>query len=472
MKNIFYKYSVLALSAGVLLTSCDPEIDAPSKSSGEADFAKYVAVGNSLTAGFQDNGLYLEGQRSSYPALMANQFAEVGGGSFVQPLFTEAQKNGSGYLRLSGFTATGSPITETVTENRAIRSASPVLFTKFTDPVQNLGVPGLKVADIKVQGYGSAQGNPYFERITPDAQAGQTYLQRVQQSTDHTFFSLWLGNNDVLSYATSGGASTAASNAITPVTTFDANYAELVGALMANGQEGILATIPNVAGIPFFTTVGPRVKQTLTDNNVPGMVAITGAGKDRVQFLTSQINASENGVLFTLTGASYAALLGQPTGKYWRDLAKQVSPSQDPLIIKGTLAQLLFNYSIDTTQMFGFSGGNPWPSALLLDVNEQNNVKAATSAFNTIIKAQAEARGLALWDANAYFNTIQTGFGKNGAAYSPAFITGNLFSLDGVHLTPRGYAIAANEMIQAINAKYNSNVPLVDETQYRAVLLP
>ncbi|GAB3541631.1 SGNH/GDSL hydrolase family protein [Pontibacter brevis] len=457
----------------MLLTSCDPEIDAPAASSGQADFTKYLAVGNSLTAGFQDNGLYREGQVNSYPAILANQFEEVGGGEFVQPLFTEDQRNGSGYLRLTGFTATGSPITETVTENRAIRSASPVLFTKFTDPVQNLGVPGLKVADINVQGYGSTQGNPYFERITPESQAGQTYLQRVQQSTDHTFFSLWLGNNDVLSYATSGGASAAASNAITPVNTFDANYTQLVTALTVNGQEGILATIPNVTGIPFFTTVGPQIKNTLTTNNVPGMVAITGAGKERVQFLTSQINAAEDGVLFTLTGAPYAPLLGQPTGKYWRDLAKQVSPSQtNPLVIRATLAQLLLNYSIDTTQMFGFSAGNPWPSALLLDVNEQDAVKAATTSFNNIIKATAEATGLALWDANTYFNSIQTGFGNNNVGYSPAFISGNLFSLDGVHLTPRGYAIVANEMIKSVNSTYNSRIPTVDVTQYRAVLFP
>ena len=132
MKRHIYKTSLLALSAGLLLSSCDPEIDAPAASSGQANFAKYLAVGNSLTAGFQDNGLYREGQLNSYPAILADQFEEVGGGEFAQPLFTEEQRSGSGYLRLTGFNSKGNPITETVTENRAIRSASPVLFTKFT----------------------------------------------------------------------------------------------------------------------------------------------------------------------------------------------------------------------------------------------------------------------------------------------------------------------------------------------------
>lgn len=137
-----------------------------------------------------------------------------------------------------------------------------------------------------------------------------------------------------------------------------------------------------------------------------------------------------------------------------------------------TLAGLLENYQIDTTQMFGLSAGNPWPSALLLDMAEVANVKAATEAYNGIIKSQAQARDLALFDANEFFTSIQGGFANNNVAYSPAYISGNLFSLDGVHPTPRGYAVIANEMIKAINAKYSANIPTVDETQYRAVLFP
>jgi hypothetical protein len=41
-----------------------------------------------------------------------------------------------------------------------------------------------------------------------------------------------------------------------------------------------------------------------------------------------------------------------------------------------------------------------------------------------------------------------------------------------VHPTPRGYAILANEMIKAINAKYGASVPGVDATKYRGVKFP
>ncbi|PVY39951.1 SGNH/GDSL hydrolase family protein [Pontibacter virosus] len=477
MKKFFYKSSALALFAGVLLTSCDPDIDTPASSAGEADFTKYIAIGNSLTAGQGDGGLYREGQINSYPAIMAEQFRTVGGGDFTQPLFTEEQRNGTGYIRLAGFTAQGSPITANVTENLAIRSASPRLYTKYLEPINNLAVPDIKVADIKTAGYGSTQGNPLFERITPDNNASQTYLQRVQESTDHTFFSVWLGNNDVLAYATSGGAFSGGmlnspARSITPTATFDANYSELLTALTAGGQEGVIATIPDVTAIPFFTTVGPSVQQLMAANNIPGVVALTGSGSSRIQIAPAQINAAQNGVYFLLTSAAYAPLVGQRTGKYWRDLARQVSSSQDPVVVRLTLAGLLANFQVDTTAMFGLSIGNPIPSALVLDATEQQNVRTATETFNNIIKAQADARGLALFDANAYFDSVKTGFGKNGVAYSPAFITGNLFSLDGVHPTPRGYAFVANEMIRAINSKYNANVPAIDETQYRTVLFP
>ena len=117
MKKYIYRSGLLAFTAVALLTSCDPEIDAPEISAGEANFERYVAVGNSLTSGYANNGLYRSGQINSYPNILAGQFKLAGGGEFTQPLFTEAQANGSGYLELSGFTATGLPIITQVPAN-------------------------------------------------------------------------------------------------------------------------------------------------------------------------------------------------------------------------------------------------------------------------------------------------------------------------------------------------------------------
>ncbi|MFD1870812.1 SGNH/GDSL hydrolase family protein [Hymenobacter bucti] len=466
---------------GLGLAGCQADIDAPSASAGSADFSRYIAVGNSLTAGYADNGLYLEGQLNSYPSMLAQQFAQAGGGTFTQPLFTTAQSNGSGYLRLAGFTAAGAPITAAVTTNLAVRggTATAPLYTKYTDAINNLGVPGIKLADIQTVGYGSTQGNPYFERITPDAAAGQTYFQRVKaEAATATFFSCWLGNNDVLGYATAGGA--VASSGITRTDTFNLKAVRIINALTASGAKGVVSNIPDVTGIPFFTTVGPSARASFAAANVPtaapfvyttGILA-PGAANTRVTTATlaSIRNAAGGTLLLTLTASPYIGLYGQPTGRYWRDFYRQATGSAPTGAVFGGFLTAL---GVDTTRAFGQSVLNPFPSTLVLDPTEQANVATATTAFNSSLRAAATAKGLAFFDANAFFGSLASGTSTyNGVNNSTSFITGNLFSLDGVHPTPRGYALVANGIIRAINTTYGSTVQPVNPTNYRGVLLP
>jgi hypothetical protein len=66
------KLSYIAL-ASIALFSCDPEFDESVNvnqkdySAGEADFSSFVTLGNSLTSGFADNALYLDGQKKFIP---------------------------------------------------------------------------------------------------------------------------------------------------------------------------------------------------------------------------------------------------------------------------------------------------------------------------------------------------------------------------------------------------------------------
>lgn len=464
---------------GLGLASCQPNIEAPSVSAGSADFSRYISVGNSLTAGYADGGLYREGQLNSYPSILASQFTKAGGGDFVQPLFTETQANGSGYLSLTGFTSTGSPTTAPVTTSLAVRggTARAPLYTKFTDPINNLGVPGIRMADIQTPGYGSVQGNPFFERITPDATPFQTYLQRVQAtvtSIKPTFFTEWLGNNDVLGYATSGGASTAASNSLTPVPAFTTNTNLVLDALTASGAKGLVATIPDVTGIPFFTTVGPVFKATLVANNVPGAVILTGAtiggpaSGNRKLIATADIRDASGGrQLFTLTSPPILGFFGRPSGAPWRYLIAQAG------LPKAALAPVLGAYGVDTLAAFGASAGNPIPSAFVLDDVEQGLTATATNAFNSALIAAANARNLAVFDANLFFKSVAAnGIATNAVNNTASYLSGNLFGLDGVHPTPRGYSVIANEMLKAINAKYGSSFQGVNPTTYRGVVFP
>jgi len=79
---------------------------------------------------------------------------------------------------------------------------------------------------------------------------------------------------------------------------------------------------------------------------------------------------------------------------------------------------------------------------------------------------------LAFVDAKAIMNQLVSGgIQENGYTVTSAFVTGAGFSLDGVHPSPRGYALIANRFIQAINAKYGSTVQPVNIGTYR-VLFP
>ena len=92
--------------------------------------------------------------------------------------------------------------------------------------------------------------------------------------------------------------------------------------------------------------------------------------------------------------------------------------------------------------------------------------------YNQIIKNQADAYGLAHVDANTFLKNITRGSYFDAISMNAAFLSGGAFSLDGVHLTPRGNALAANEFIKAINAKYGSKIPVLNPGQYKGVILP
>ncbi|TGD78433.1 SGNH/GDSL hydrolase family protein [Hymenobacter wooponensis] len=445
---LFRKVTPFVTLLGFGLTACQPDLEKDFEASrGTADFTRYIAVGNSLTAGYSDDGLYLEGQQNSYPSILAKQFRTAGGGEFNQPLFTEAQSNGSGYLRLTGFSATGSPITARVAGNAGRVAGAPgsAPYTKFDGRVDNLGVPGIRLADIHTANFGNLGGqtgaptaatfNPFFERITPLGNS-QSYFQRVKaEAATATFFSNWLGNNDVLGYATTGGVG----GVITRTDTFTLKNNRIINALTANGAKGIVATIPDVTNVPFFTTVRVAdIRARFKAGNAALDVYIQTTGTAGAQVVRL---ATDNDLL-TLPSS---AVIGTTT-------------TGNPFPVGAGL---------NATQ------SNPVPNQFVLDATEQTSVRNATTAFNTAIVNKANEKGLAVFDANSFFSRVAaSGFVTNGVNNTAGFISGNLFSLDGVHPTPRGYAVVANEMIRAINIQYGASVPLINPNDYRGVKFP
>ena len=167
MKNKFIYLAILA--AG--FASCEPEfeneVDA-NYTSGDADFTSYVAIGNSLTAGYMDGTVSRVGQTYSFPNLLAQKFALVGGGAFTQPSYEEDVDNVGGIQGLPGF---NKRLVIDVSQGRPeIISTGNigVTLTPQATAYNNMGVPGAKSFHLGFSGYGNVanlpNANPYFVR--------------------------------------------------------------------------------------------------------------------------------------------------------------------------------------------------------------------------------------------------------------------------------------------------------------------
>jgi len=429
MKLKFSAQAVIAVTV-LIFTSCKSHHgDHPSP--GNADFSRYIAVGNSLTAGQADGGLYLEGQQNSYPEILAKQLKSIGGGDFSSPFFSAAQENGSGYLALDGF-KNGAPNIVQVNTNLAIRGQDTLpdgshLLAKYQGPLNNFGVASIRLSDITNTNFGNL--NEFYERLLPQNAPANTksYLDFVTEKP-FTFFSCWIGNNDVLLYAARGGAK---ADFPTDKAKFTSLYTTLITRLTANGAKGVVSTIPDVTKTAYLTTFTLSAFLTEIQKSAPTV-------KD----------------LFIQTA----------------DLSVRAATSEDFFIFPFGSSGLL-GVKNPAGQPYGLDPANPIEARFVLDKAEIAIVKDYTDAYNVTIRAIAQEKNLALYDALSDFNDIADtdGLTENGIKFTSTFITGNLFGLDGIHLTPRGYAHVANGLIKVINQKYGAKIPLTDVSKFRAI---
>lgn len=500
------KTILLLLALSILLVSCESEFESSIEDNevyrtGEADFSNYVSLGNSLTAGFADNALYLDAQINSYPNILANQFALVGGGEFRQPLMND----NVGGLLLNGNPLPGFGSRLVLASIDGNPFPAPLDGESTTDisnvvpgPINNLGVPGAKSFHLGLNGYGNISNvgtlaNPYFVRFasSPDASVIE---DAVAQSP--SFFSLWIGNNDILAYATSGGVgqdqtgnldpTTYGFNDITDPNVFASVFTGYVDALTASATGGVLYNIPNVTNIPFFTTVPrnaiPLDNETASMLNflfddynlilLPNLVQNGIISAEEAEMRELVFQAGQNYV--TLRDESLTDISGILQGPPFffnpqqANLLGQLRQATDddliPLTASGNIGNVINN---DPMQITGVTV--PLGDESVLTVSEQMLIDNARMAYNAVIESTAEAKGLAFVDINQVLTESQNGIPFDAGTLTSDFVTGGAFSLDAVHLTPRGYALVANETIKAINSTYGSNLPTVNLGDYRTI---
>jgi hypothetical protein len=503
MKKI--KYIALSLLT-LAMVSCENELvedlrdrndtgdeTLPELTAGTVDFSNYVAIGASFTAGFTDNALFIASQENSFPNIMATKFANIGGGTFNQPLMND---------NFGGLILAGNPVIHPITGNRlfeerlvfggagpvALQSVNPIAMstTDFalnnpTGPFNNLGIPGAKSFHLVAPGYGNianfpAAANPYAIRVTGNAPNASILELAVAQNP--TFFSISeVGGNDVLGYALSGGESDTNApnyNPITDTATFNASLNALVAGLTANGAKGVIGNLPNITSLSHFTTVphnpvpldaatagflnsgnaygayNAGIAQALGAlvqmNQITQEIADAELAKRIITFSEGEGNAvvimDEN--LIDLTGLNPALV------------SMRQATAEDLLVLPAS--SFIGTEAVPGNPQTVNGVAIPLADMWVLTPEEQEEIAMATQAYNATISSIASANGLALVDLNAILDQASTtGIMFDDYHLNTDLVFGGLVSLDGVHLTARGYALMANSFLQAIDDAYGSN---------------
>jgi len=373
------------------------ELDPPSLDPGELDPSRYVAVGNSITSGFQNNALYESVQQHSYPSLIAQQ---LNIDEFEQPIFEEPGLPARMRVATDGSLVVDPP------------NINPPVNAQLERPFNNLGIPASVLFDVVDQQDFAVKSqqreNPFFAFILRNQALGESILAQAL-NLQPTFLTLWTGNNDILGYVVSGGTN------LLPTAQnpqfFAAIYSEIGGVLSQANVPVILANIPDVTLIPFVNTVPPVIVDPETEE------PITGPDGNPIFYI----------------GVS-------PGGK----------------VLLTALDYINQGYGIPADL-----GGNnePLPEYVVLTVDEQEFAKDVVQTFNSIIANIANEHDFGLVDLHSTYNQLdQDGYTLGEQTLTTEFVTGGIFSLDGVHPTSRGQAIIANEFISVINQEFGASI--------------
>lgn len=485
MKNILY----ISLF-GLVISACTyefPEVAEPD--AGNANFNKYVAVGSSISAGFMDAALYDRGQENSLANILAQQFKLAGGGEFTQPLV--ASENGFA-PRLSN--PAGGVILGRLVLSPQLRPVPtpgqlPAAYTGQPESLNNFAVPGIltgQLLDPRLGDPAMVQTpffNPYYARIA-SSPGTSTLLGDAVSSFENggTFFTLWTGYNDVMGYALGGASSP---DIFVPADAFSFLFSQVVTQLLSvEGTTGAVANVPDVTVLPFFTTIpynllplDAEAVEQLEEGyaNFNGGVAAWNAGvKANPNLSQEQKDAMLRPFLYWNPGQNAPVIVDE-------DLSDvQLPTPAGPIALpKYRMLEEGERIRLDIPQeelAAGLGTRTPLEDKWVLTKNEITAIQQRVEEFNKSISATVSSAGnrLVLVDMETVYENLRIKGAVAGGisltwALAPPF---GAFSLDGVHPNGRGNAYLANQIIAAINAKFNASIPLTNPNNYPANDLP
>jgi hypothetical protein len=402
------RFSLAAgVGAALLAAGChNDELTPPATPAyaGAATFARYIALGNSITSGFQSGGINDSTQKQAYPVLV--------GAAMGTPFYYPS-------LNLPGCPP---PYTNVFTQARlggAGVTSTTCAFRASTPPyVSNLGVPSAEVLDILQNGPAAGTNS---NALTQIILGGRTQLQAMTAARP-TFVSVWIGNNDVLGsvLATNAGDSTL----ITPLATFQTQYQQVVDGVKATGAKAVLIGVANVTEIPYVSQGGTyyAIKAGL----------VTGVAFPPTFHVDATCAPNAFG------GIGDSVLVPFPFGA----------------ALIGAAAQAAVDDTLHCTEPQTVSPA------------ELRKILATVTAYNAFISGAATANGWAYVDPNPTLDSLRLVAGQvapfpNLGADCSTSPFGLAFSCDGFHPSGPSHRIIARHVVQAINAKYGSAIPAV-----------
>ena len=434
MNRIITTISLVAFTVLAVL-SCKPKYNEPTYSKGEINPSRFVMIGGSHTAGYMNDALYYEGQENSLANIIARQLGKVGGGNFNQPLVNQSSIGISSNL-LSPMKLGYKTDCKGVTSLSPIRIAAQGDLGVFNQNIYstndlfgNYGIPGLKLADVF-----SSNSNPFFTRMASSLSAS---VLDDAIASNPTFFSVFLGVEDVMDFAKSGGTI----ENLPSATSFQNAYTNLLQVMTANGSKGVIATIPDVSEMPYFTTI-PWNGLTLDAAS------------------NSTLNSIYNPLGYYFSVGSNPFMIVDSTANVFA--VRQILSSE----------LLTLSLPLDSVKCNQMGVLFPIRDEFVLDAGELQYLRGVIAEYNQIIRDLAAEYNLAVVNVNEFSKNLHTGFVYNGVTMSSKFVSGGAYSLDGIHFNAKGNALLANEFIKSINLNYKSRIPQVDANSFNSTLFP
>jgi lysophospholipase L1-like esterase len=399
------------------------------------DLSKYVAIGDSLTAGYGAGCLVERHQIFSFSRTLARQ---MGIADFQQPTISDP----------------GIPTCN------AIQSLVPLVIGPIstttgaptnlglTRPYDNLGIPGAVTSDLTDTVTSSS--NPFFDIVL----RGQGTAVEQALSLNPTFMTVEIGPNDILNAVGAGLLLDGVT--ATPLNVFTAKYNALAASLKASGRTVVLLGLPNVTSVPLATTIPPVVVNPATNQPVIGPdgnpIPLLGPGDEKYP-CPDGVPACPvpAGTLVTLGASSpQAALGGQSLLGLGFGIPCAVNASlpecDQPLPVGNFVPPATLNVGVLL-----------YPDAVAAIVDR-------VEAMNSVVQAAAQANDFGYYDVDAFLQDMRAnGRDYGGIHVSVDFVTGGFFSFgDPVHPSNVGYTIFADDLIQWLNATYKTSIPRPD----------